>query len=136
MTKQKQTKEQLISYYDFLNFFHHKWSLFYQGIYNIENEKYEYHNIKYNEIINLKTKEEKTNLFFTINNFSKNRKSKNIKWLNCFYFDLDFKDNDKDVKHNIESIIDKTKDFFDIVIKSRGGYHFYRLLKDWEYELD
>lgn len=32
MTKQKQTKEQLISYYDFLNFFHHKWSLFYQGI--------------------------------------------------------------------------------------------------------
>jgi hypothetical protein len=46
------------------------------------------------------------------------------------FYNLDFKDNDKDVKHNIESIIDKTKDFFDIVIKSRGGYHFYRLLKD------
>lgn len=136
MLKQKQTQEQLINYYDFLNFFHNKWSLFFKGIYNNEKEKYEYFPLKYNEIINLRTKGEKTNLFFTINKFSKDRKSKNLKCLNCFYFDLDLKENNEDVKYNIESIIEKTKDFFDIIIKSRWWYHFYKLLNDWEYELD
>ncbi|MDD3144752.1 MAG: hypothetical protein PHV23_01430 [Candidatus Gracilibacteria bacterium] len=155
MTKTQNDKssfENMVYFQNFINFFHNKGSLFQQrreikdykfevdeieliGENNKKDEKYYYPNINYKSIQKSVSKKEKTNLFFSINGFYRNRKSKNLKSLNCFYFDLDYKDN-PNIKDNMESIIEKIRDSFDIIIKSRNGYHFYNLLSEGQYKVD
>lgn len=155
MTKTQNDKvsfENKVYFQNFVNFFHNKGSLFQQRreikdyrfeIDEIEqiwennkkDEKYYYPNINYSIINKYLSRSEKTNLFFSINGFNRNRKSKNLKSLNCFYFDLDYKDN-PDIKDNMESIIEKIRDSFDIIVKSRNWYHFYNLLSEWQYKVD
>lgn len=155
MTKTQNDKssfENMVYFQNFINFFHNKGSLFQQrreikdyrfeideieliGENNKKDEKYYYPNINYKSIQKSVSKKEKTNLFFSINGFNKNRKAKNLKSLNCFYFDLDYKDN-PNIKDNMESIIEKIRDSFDIIVISRNWYHFYNLLPEWKYKID
>lgn len=155
MTKTQNDKtsfENMVYFQNFINFFHNKGSLFQQrreikdyrfeideteliGENNKKDEKYYYPNIDYKSIQKSVSKKEKTNLFFSINGFNRNRKAKNLKSLNCFYFDLDYKDN-PNIKDNMESIIEKIRDSFDMIVKSRNGYHFYNLLPEWKYKID
>jgi len=150
--KDKSSLENMVYFQNFINFFHNKGSLFQQrreikdyrfeideieliGENNKKDEKYYYPNIDYKSIQKSVSKKEKTNLFFSINWFNRNRKAKNLKSLNCFYFDLDYKDN-PNIKDNMESVIKEIRDSFDIIVISRNGYHFYNLLPEWKYKID
>lgn len=78
----------------------------------------------------------KTNLFFTINWYkplSKNRKEKNVEKYNCFYFDIDQKDNPDISKILLQVKILSHSYFFDFIVESRNGYHLYILLPDGKY---
>ncbi len=78
----------------------------------------------------------RTNLFFTINWYkplSKNRKEKNVSRFNCFYFDIDQKDNPDVSKIFLQLKILSYSAFFDFIVESRNGYHLYILLPDREY---
>ncbi len=116
---------------DWINYWQSKGSLFVK-----KEESWEFINIDYNKIKSLYTKKEKTNLFFSINWYkfwSKSRKEKNVNKINAFYFDIDFKDNKNSDKEEIKAIVIKNLDLFDFVVESRNWYHFYILLREWQY---
>ncbi len=78
----------------------------------------------------------RTNLFFSINWYkplSKNRKENNVSRFNCFYFDIDQKDNPEISKILLQVKILSYSYFFDFIVESRNGYHLYILLPDWKY---
>ncbi|MBP9779221.1 hypothetical protein KBD33_01190 [Candidatus Gracilibacteria bacterium] len=78
----------------------------------------------------------RTNLFFTINGYkplAKNRKEQNVERYNCFYFDIDMKDNPDISKILLQVKILSYSYFFDFIVESRNGYHLYILLPDGKY---
>lgn len=78
----------------------------------------------------------RTNIFFSINWYkplSKNRKEQNIESFNCFYFDIDQKDNPDISKILLQVKILSYSAFFDFIVESRNGYHLYMLLPEGKY---
>jgi hypothetical protein len=76
--------------------------------------------------------------FFTINGYkplSKNRKENNVEKFNCFYFDIDLKDNPDISKILLQVKILSYSYFFHFIVESRNGYHLYILLPDGKYSL-
>lgn len=132
-----------VYYYDWINYWYAKWSKFVkQKI--IEKEidweikKIEiYDEVSFYDVINFKSDTEKTNLFFSINWYypwARTRKNSNITSINCFYFDIDLKDNKKSTKDEIKNILLNNEiDYFDFIIESRGWFHAYKMLEDWKY---
>lgn len=111
--------QQLIEWW--INFWQKKWSLFLED-----------YTTPYSPDIS----NTKTNLFFTINGYkplSKNRKEKNVEKYNCFYFDIDQKDNPDISKILLQVKILSHSYFFDFIVESRNGYHLYILLPDGKY---
>lgn len=111
--------EELIQWW--LNFWRQKWSLFLEN-YTIPFAP---------DISNIRT-----NLFFTINGYtplSKNRKESNVSRFNCFYFDIDQKDNPDISKILLQVKILSYSYFFDFIVESRNGYHLYILLPDGKF---
>ena len=111
--------EQLIQWW--INFWQKRWSLF------LEDYTTPFHP----DISN-----SRTNLFFTINGYkplSKNRKENNVEKFNCFYFDIDQKDNPDISKILLQVKILSYSAFFDFIVESRNGYHLYILLPEGKY---
>ena len=78
----------------------------------------------------------RTNIFFSINGYkplSKNRKEQNIQKYNCFYFDIDQKDNPDISKILLQVKILSYSAFFDFIVESRNWFHLYILLPDGKY---
>lgn len=83
-------------------------------------------------------KDEKLNLYFTINGyqkkqnseFPKDRSEANVNQLNCFYFDIDLKETMNKWVTKIEAFrkLQEHQDQFDIIVESRGGFHCYVLI--------
>ncbi len=111
--------QQLIEWW--INFWQKKWSLFLED---------------YTLPFSLDISNSRTNLFFTINWYkplSKNRKEKNVSRFNCFYFDIDQKDNPDVSKIFLQLKILSYSVFFDFIVESRNGYHLYILLPEGKY---
>lgn len=73
------------------------------------------------------------NLFISINwyqKWSKNRQEENINKLNCFFYDIDIKDNPHLTKEEIIEKIMENKDLFDFWIETKNGVHLYQLLEE------
>ena len=117
--KQTKKSEELLQWW--MNFWRQKWSLFLED-----------YTLPFSPDIS----NSRTNLFFTINGYkplSKNRKENNVEKFNCFYFDIDLKDNPDTSKILLQVKILSYSYFFDFIIESRNGYHLYILLPDGKY---
>lgn len=135
--------EKKVYYYDWINYWYNKWSKFVKAKIvekeiDWEIKKIEiYDEVSFYDVINFKSDIEKTNLFFSINWYypwARTRKNSNITNINCFYFDIDLKDNKKSTKDEIKNILLNNEiDYFDFIIESRGWFHAYKMLEDWKY---
>lgn len=91
------------------------------------------------------SKNEKRNLFFTINGyrkkegsvFPKNRSSANVNRLNCFFFDIDLKENSNKgiTKSWALRRLREFEDRFHIIVETRSGFHCYVLLDPRDYPI-
>lgn len=128
----KKNEDEYIFFQDWVNFFYSKQSVF---IKQLDSDKYI--PLSYGEVLNsFNNKKDRSNLYFSINWYkylSKTREAKYIEKLNCFYFDIDMKDNNRYSKIEIKSILDKFDDQYDILIESRNGFHIYIILEEWKY---
>lgn len=76
------------------------------------------------------------NLFFTTNWYIKNTKERVEKYIsnvNCFFFDVDLKDNPHLIKEEIYEKVISFENDFDFIIESKNGYHFYIIFENWKY---
>lgn len=119
---------------DWINYWYSKQSVFVKKI-----SEDNYKTLSYWEVLNMFYYDEaKSNLFFSINWYkywAKTRDEKNIEKINCFYFDIDMKDNKLYKKVEVKNILEKFLDSFDIVCESRNGFHMYILLEEWQYTI-
>lgn len=104
-----------------INFWSNKWSIFLEW---------------YTHAFHPEISTNRANLFFSINWYkplSKNRKEENIDRFNCFYFDIDTKDNPDISKTLLQVKLLSYSYFFDFIVESRNGYHLYITLPEGKY---